>query len=362
MTKPGMLITGAAGYLGRRLVTAFQPHYEIFAVDRRPPQASGAPEGPGIHWFQVDIGYPERLQEVFNRIREVSRVELLLHLAGYYDFSGDDHPEYRRSNVEGMRNVLELASLFPLKKLIFTSSVAACPFPEPGQTINEDTSPTAPPPYSQSKRAGEEMLYRYRDRLPAVIVRLAAIYTDWCEYEPLENFLATWFSGGLMARVMGGQGNWAIPYMHREDLAAFFLKVAAIADVLEPLEVLQGSPNGCTTALELYREATRSYYGAPRAAIHVPKPVARLGIKMREQLGRMNGHMPFERSWMGDYIDLRLNVDASRTHRRLDWTPNPDLHILQRIPIMVENMHRHPAEWRQRHLQRKSSQILPQTS
>ncbi len=352
MAKPGMIITGAAGFLGSHLVKEFQPEYDIFAIDRQLPPDSDLSEGAGIEWFQVDISHIDALNEVFLSIRQKSEVGLLLHLAGYYDFTGEDHPDYRQSNVEGMRNVLELATLFDLKKLIFTSSVAACPFPPSGQTVNEETPPAAPPPYSQSKRTGEEMLRDYQDQIPSTIVRLAAIFTDWCEYEPLDNFLKTWFFGGLTARILGGQGQWAIPYIHMEDMVAFFRRVVERADQLEPLTVLQASPNGATTQLELYREATRSYYGRPRAAVHMPKPVAQVGIRFREMLGRMTGQMPFERSWMGDYIDLQLKVDASKTHHCLDWTPSPELDILERMSTMVQNLRQHPEEWARRRQRR----------
>ncbi len=355
--KPGMIITGAVGLLGSHLVGAFQPEYEIFAIDRRPPGAGNAPEGPNIHWLQVDICNFDVLRQVFDVIQRKKNCEILLHLAGYYDFTGEDHPEYQRSNVEGMRNVLELATQLPLKRLIFTSSAAACPFPKPGQTITEDTPPTAPPPYSRSKRAGEEMLREYRNRIPSTIVRLAAIFSDWCDYEPLTHFLHTWFSGGWNARIMGGRGEWAIPYMHIQDLIAFFRKVIEISPGMESAVVLQGSPNGSTTTLDLYREATRSYYGSPRFAIHVPKPLAWMGIIMRERMGRITGQMPFERPWMGEYIDLRLDVDASRTHRLLDWTPTPELDILKRMPVIVHNLRYNPEEWELRSRRRQMRQL-----
>ncbi|NJN94188.1 MAG: NAD(P)-dependent oxidoreductase, partial [Anaerolineales bacterium] len=235
------------------------------------------------------------------------------------------------------------------EKVFFTSSIAACPFPKPGEAITEATPPTAPPPYSQSKRVGEEMLREYRDQIPACIVRLAAIFSDWCEYEPLDNFLRTWCSNRWNARILGGKGLWAIPYLHARDLLVFYLRVIEKYREWEPLEVLQGSPNGAVTHLSLYQETMRSYYGAPRPPICMPKPLARVGIAMREALGRMTGHMPFERSWMGEYIDLSLNVDASHTHRRLGWTPNPELEILKRIPFMIQNMLHHSDEWRERH-------------
>jgi len=117
------------------------------------------------------------------------------------------------------------------------------------------------------------------------------------------------------------------------------------ADELEPAEVLQASSDGSTTHLELYRAATRSFFGSPRFAIHVPKILARPGIMMREELGRISGNMPFERAWMADYIDLQLNVDASRTRRRLDWATNQDLDILKHVPCMIQNMKEHPEQW-----------------
>lgn len=358
MSKPGMVITGAAGYVGRQMVAAFQPTHELYCIDRLAPEATAAPEGHSIHWFRADIRQRQALADVFTEIRTQSAVEIVLHLAGYYDFTGDDHPEYHSSNVEGMRNVLEQAELLPLKKLIFTSSVAACPFPLPGQAVNEQTPPTGTEPYSRSKRAGEELLQAYGDRVPAVIVRLAAVITDWCEYDPLTNFIETWLHGSWNARVLGGHGGWGIPYIHMLDLAAFFQRVVAMADVLTPLEILQGSPAGAVTERQLFEAATAAYFGHRRWAVGMPKPLARVGIKMREGLGRVTGHMPFERSWMGRYIDQSLTTDASYTHNRLGWSPRPELHILQRVPIMVDNLRQHPQEWRLRQERRKSTRSV----
>ncbi|MCB0169600.1 MAG: NAD(P)-dependent oxidoreductase [Anaerolineae bacterium] len=358
MTKPGMIITGATGFLGGRLIRYLSNQYTIFALARRSPQEVGGLEGPDIHWFQVDIGHFDPLREVFYHIREMGGAELVLHMAGYYDFTGEEHPEYTRTNVLGTRNVLELSVPLQLKKFIFTSSVAACPFPPPGEAITEATPPTAPPPYSRSKRKGEEMLALFKDELPSCILRLAAIFSNWCEYEPMHNFLATWFSGDWNARILGGRGQWAIPYLHVRDLLTFYLRVVEKADELKPLEVLQASPNGCTTHLQLFREATGSYYNEDRSPIYVPKPLARMGIVMREVLGRLTGTMPFERSWMGEYIDLKLNIDAARTHRRLAWEPHPELDILNCIPVMVHNMRSNPEEWQKRYeLSRKGKKV-----
>ena len=358
MDKPGMIITGATGFLGGRLIRQCCQTHRVICVARRPPPIDSVPEGADFECHTVDIGDFERLREIFYWIREAGDVEMLLHLAGYYDFTGDDHPEYLHTNVIGTRNVLELSVPLGLRRLFFVSSIAACPFPKPGQAITEDTPPTAPPPYSRSKRLGEELLRVYADRIPSCILRLAAIFSNWCEYEPLFNFIETWFSGRWNARVLGGRGQWAIPYLHVRDLVPFLLRVIEMADELRPLEVLQASPNGCTTHLSLFQEATRCHYGASLNPIYVPKPLARAGIRAREVWGRLTGNMPFERSWMGEYIDLQLNVDATRTHQRLGWTPRPELDILNCIPAMIQNRAEDPVQWQLRFEQSKKGGFL----
>ncbi len=352
MTKPGMIITGGTGFLGARLVNHCCHDRTIFVIARHAEQAhlrNGMNHGPNIHYFNTDIGDFETLREVFHRIQELGGADILLHLAGFYDFTGDEHPEYTHTNIIGTRNVLELAEPLRLKKLFFTSSIAACPFPPAGGAVTEETPPTAPPPYSRSKRAGEELLAEYRDRVPSVILRLAAIFSEWCEYEPLYNFLETWFSNSYDARILGGWGRWAIPYLHVRDLVSFFLTVVEKSDELQSLEVLQASPNGCTSQRELFEQATLHQFGKPRRWLYVPKPLARMGIYMRLALGRAIGVLPFERPWMGEYIDEQLNVDASRTHERLAWRPSRELEILNCIPTMVYNRRSHPDEWRQRY-------------
>ncbi len=352
MSKPGLIITGATGFLGSRLVKQLINNFQIFAISLHPPRDI-ALKGQNIKCFQVHVGDIEPLGEVFNHIREKGGADLLLHLAAHYDFTGHDHPEYMKTNIMGTRNLLELSTLLKLKKFIFTSSVAACPFPEPGKTITEETPSTAPITYARSKHMGENMMREYQDRIPSCILRLTAIFSDWCEYEPLNEFFQTWCSNRWNARIQGGKGESAIPYLHIRDLVQFYLRVIEKIDRLKPLEVLQASPNGSTTHLELYREATRFFFGDSRSSIHVPKPLARSGIILRERLGRLLGNIPFERSWMADYIDLRLDIDASKTHRLLDWTPSENLQILKRIPNMIYNMKHYPEKWEQQRRQNR---------
>ncbi len=344
--EPWMVITGATGFLGSQLVRQLRKEYRIVALGRRDPVAVGAPVGPGIEWFRVDIADFESLRRVFERIRELGGAHLLLHMAAYYDFTGDDNPEYQRTNVVGTENLIRLAEPLKLRRFIFASSIAACPFPEPGGAVTEATPPSAPVPYARSKQTGEDLMERYRDSVPSCIVRPAAVFSEWCEYEPLDAFLRTWCSHRPQARILAGRGRSAIPYLHVLDLLSFFLRVVEKCDELEPAEVLLASPDTATSHLDLFRTATRKWFGGGRLPIHIAPRLAAIGIRLREILGRTTRRMPFERSWMVDYIDRQLTVDASRTRRRIDWAPNPDLGVLTTLDAMVRNLRKDRRAWR----------------
>ena len=356
MPEPWMIITGATGFLGGQLVRQLRKEYRIVALGRRDPVEVGAPVGPGIEWFRVDIADFEPLRQVFERIRELGGARLLLHMAAYYDFTGEDNPEYQRTNVLGTDNLIKLAAPLKLRRFIFASSAAACPFPEPGRVVTEATPPAAPVPYARSKQIGEELIVRYRDTIPSCIVRPTAIFSEWCEYEPLDAFLRTWCSRRWHARIIGGRGTSAIPYLHVRDLLSFFLRVVEKCDELEPAEVLMASPDGATCQIDLFRVATRCWFGDAREPLNLAPRFAAVGIRLREWLGRLTGFMPFERSWMVDYIDRQLVVDASRTRRRIDWAPNPNLDVLASLEEMVRNLRADHREWRRRNRRRGGQQ------
>jgi nucleoside-diphosphate-sugar epimerase len=343
-----MVITGATGFIGGQLVRQLRKEYRVYALGRRSPRDAGGVEGPGIRWFQVDIGNLDRLREVFRQIQDEGGAHQLLHMAAYYDFTGEESPEYERTNVLGTRNVLELSEPLKLRQFIFASSVAACTFPGKDEWIDEATPPSSPFAYARSKMAGETMMREASARVPTRIVRVGAAFSDWCEYEPLEEFLKTWTSNEWNARVLGGRGDSSVPYLHVDDLLSFFLRVVEKVDQLDPAEVLIASPEGATSHAELYREVTRCAFGRERTAVRVPRLLAGPGIALREWWGRRRGHLPFERSWMADYIDLQLRVKNAVTRRRLDWAPNPALHVLARAGVLVTNMRDHPDEWKLR--------------
>ncbi len=345
MSAPRLVVTGASGFVGRHLLEALKEDYRIVGIARRSQARSGAPVHPNIQWHQVDIGDREALQPVFEEIRRSGGADLLLHLAAHYDFTGEEHPEYWRTNVLGLRNVLELSKGLGLKRFLFSSSEAACAFPRPGQALTETSAPDGEHVYARTKAIGEHMLAEYAGHFPSTIARFAALFSDWCEYPPLFMFLETWLAEAWNSRILGGRGRSAIPYLHIDDLVLFFLALLDRLPQLEPGAVLQASPDGAVSHAQLFEEATLVDKGRRARALHVPRLLCAPGMWGLDVAGRLIGRRPFERPWMARYVDQEMTVDASRTRARLGWEPRPRLLVLRRLPFLLENRRLDALEW-----------------
>ena len=345
MSLPGIVVTGASGFVGRHFVGATADKYRLFCLARRSQREAGIPHNDNIRWIQVDVGKWETLREVVGFVKDNGGADYVLHLAAYYDFGNADNPEYERTNIRGTRNVLKLAQQIGTRRFLFASSLAACEFPRRGEAVDEDSAPDAMFPYARSKRAGEKMMKEYSEWFPCTIFRMAAVFSDWCEYPILYRFLNAWLSRDWNARILGGKGESAVTYIHVQDLIKLYLRVIEKSDSLPRLCTYIASPNGSMSHVELFKTATRYFYGQDIKPIRMPKLLAIPGVALRQFLGHITGHDSFERLWMTKYIDRKLMVDASRTHEELAWKPTPRYEVLRRLLFVIEKMKNHPDAW-----------------
>ncbi len=348
MPRPALIVTGASGFVGRHLLEELKEDYRIFGIARRSQRECGAPVHSNIAWMQVDIGDKEGLARTFREIVSAGGATILVHLAGYYDFAGENRPEYTRTNIEGTRNVLQEASQLRLSRFVFASSVAACDFPRPEGPITEATPPDGRHIYAWSKREGEKILKAEYHSLPSCIVRFGAVYSDWCEYPPLYVFLNTWLGSSWKSRILAGRGRSAIPYIHVRDAVAFLRRLLRMHERLESGETVVACTRGCTSHRKLFDLATRTYLGVQKRPVLLSAPVCGLGMLGMTGVGRVTGRMPFERPWMYRYIDRQMEVDASHTFSRLEWSPSSRYQIERRLPFLIERLKSEPVEWHAR--------------
>ncbi|MDP4282357.1 MAG: NADH-dependent [FeFe] hydrogenase, group A6 [Bacteroidota bacterium] len=343
---PSIVITGASGFVGRHFMDFVKDHFTVFAIARRSASEAGIHFHPNVHWIQWDIANASRIPEIVDMIEKNGGADFILHLAAFYDFDYTDNTAYQRTNIDGTRNVVELARQLNIKRFIFASSLAACNFPKPGEVVTENTPPDADYAYARTKKFGEEFLKEHSKIFPCTILRFAAVFSDWCEYPPLYKFLETWLSKGYDHRMLGGKGESAVSYIHINDLTKLILLIIQKSHLLPDYAVYAASPDGSTSHRELFDIATRDFLGITVKPVFIPKILAYPGIFFRILMGNLHITKPtFERYWMLKYLDLKLNVDASFTRNFLSWVPSPRYHVTRRLLFLLARMKSNPLEW-----------------
>lgn len=345
---PSIVITGASGFIGRFLLDSVKNEFTVFAIARRSRKESNIPFHKNIHWIQCDIADVDTLDYVAKYISNLGGADFVVHLAAFYDFTYEENDEYQRTNVEGTLNILNFAKDVKVTRFIFASSLAACDFSRTNEKITESFPADADFAYARSKKKGEELVNSYSKYFSCSIVRLAAVYSDWCEFVPLYKLLSTWLSQEFDSRILAGKGESALPYIHVYDVVSLFRKIIKNNAIADPLCTYNASPDGAVSHQELFQIATLYFFGRKTEPIFIPKLLIYPGLIFKKLLHclRMTGSEPFEKFWMIKYIDRKLLIDSSFTRDALNWEPTSRYNITRRLLFILEKIKSHPDEWR----------------
>ncbi len=351
---PVIVLTGASGFVGRYFIEAYQDDYYIYALARRSQKAADIPFHKNIHWLRVDISHEKEIKRILNEIARNGGADFFLHFAGFFDFHRQYDPEYQKTNVDGTRYILEAVADLHLKRFIFTSSLAVFDVFKSDEIYNELSTPNATFPYAWSKREGEKIIKKHSSYFPCTVLRLAAIFSDWCEHRPLYSMLCTWLSNRWDQRFLAGKGKTAIPYLHINDLLRLLCCVIKQTDELPRCHILHATPGKCTSHKELFQLAYAYNFFHSAKPVFIPKWIATCAIALRNIIGWPLNKQPFERLWMMKYIDHELNVDSAYTRNFMKWGLIERNTINRRIPFMISKMKSNPFEWHYRNKMRPS--------
>jgi dihydroflavonol-4-reductase len=167
-----LLLTGASGFIGshvaRELLAA---GYEVRALIRPAPSDQQPRRNLLDERLQVA---PGDLRDKDSLRSALEGCEMLIHVAADYRLWAPDTKALFATNVVGTRNLLQEALRQGLRRVVYTSSVAACGLPANGAPGTEET-PINPEhiagAYKRSKyHAEREALNMVREGLPLVIV------------------------------------------------------------------------------------------------------------------------------------------------------------------------------------------------
>lgn len=166
-----VLITGATGFIGSHVADLLlERGYDVRALARKSSNLQWL-KGKKIEITDGSIDNPLSLEKA------MSDVEMVFHVAGLT--SARNAEEFMRGNRDGTRNMLEAALKFApnLKRFLHVSSLTAVrPSVSPDKPVDEFT-PSAPiTSYGVSKKAAEDEVNSFANKLPITIVRPPAVY------------------------------------------------------------------------------------------------------------------------------------------------------------------------------------------
>jgi len=153
MTK--VLVTGAAGVLGRELVPLIERDggFALRLTDAVPLETSH-------EFFRADLARWEEAERLCDGVDEV------VHIAAIHPWKPYTPAQYIDCNIKATWNVLQAAANAGVQRVIYTSSVAAMGYkPEfPGQLPFDESKPCRPAEdlYGISKHVGEQFCEMFR--------------------------------------------------------------------------------------------------------------------------------------------------------------------------------------------------------
>ena len=217
-------------------------------------------------------------------IRLLGGAETVVHLAAHYDFTGEEHPEYQRTNVEGLRNTLDLSRRAGREAVRLLELRRG--LPAPGARVGPHGG-RARPTVTTSTRApraiGEAMVEGVRGCLPA---RRSSASRRSSPTGASTRPSSCSSRRGSRRRGTGTSSAAAASRRSPTSTSRTSSRRSASSSTrrpgeLAPGEVLIASPDGSTSHRELFEEATRDLEGEPRRPILMPRLLCGPGMWAR---------------------------------------------------------------------------------
>ncbi|MFP4098412.1 MAG: vitamin K epoxide reductase family protein [Alphaproteobacteria bacterium] len=346
--KPIILITGAAGNIGTALAKDLKTDYTVIGLDVKTDKVCDKS-------VIFDITSRDSIDFALKQISKEygKKIHAVIHLAAYFDFSGEDSPLYKKINEEGTTNLLIALQDFNVERFIYSSTMLVNEPGVPGQRIDEETFVKPGWAYPASKARTEEIIQEHHGDIPYTILRLAGLYDEETAVPTLSHQIARIYEKDFKSYLYAGRPGAGQAFIHRDDLVASVCKTVERAKTLPNDNIiLIGEPD--TESYEaLQNRIGELIHGAEEwTTITFPKAIAKPGawaeIKAEEMIPDAldEGQKPFIRPFMIDLASDHYELDISKAKELLDWQPQHS--IYDSLPALIDNLKKDPAAWYRR--------------
>lgn len=167
---PRTLVTGATGFIGKRLVRRLVDRGDQVHCLVRASSRTDALRRLGVQFRPGSLTDPSSLEAA---LRE-SRPDVVYHLAGLTH--AVRAADFMAANADGTANLIGAAAREGGPVLVLTSSLAAAGPTTPDAPHDESTRPKPISQYGRSKLAAEQAARRLADKTPISIVRPPVVF------------------------------------------------------------------------------------------------------------------------------------------------------------------------------------------
>ncbi|WP_227420599.1 NAD-dependent epimerase/dehydratase family protein [Roseitranquillus sediminis] len=345
MEKPVVLITGADGEIGSQLTRRLAERYEVIGLSLDNEKGLD-------HIIECDLSDDPSVELAMRKIRERAgdRLASVVHLAAYFDFTGEESPLYEEVNEEGTRRLLRALQDFEVEQFVYASTMLVHQPAAPGERIDEDAPLDPGWAYPKSKAATEQVIRDEANGIPYVLLRLAGLYDDRTAVPTLSHQIARIWERHIKSHVYAGDAQAGQAFIHLEDMLDLFERTIDQRDKLGAETVLLAGEPDTMSYEALQDELGRLIHNEDHwRTVTVPKPLARFGAWLETKSEPVvpdaldQGQKPFIRPFMIDLSSDHYALDISRAREALDWEPTH--RIAEGLKPLVRALKDDPLGW-----------------
>ena len=309
-TRPAeVLVTGAAGFLARRLVKALlDVGRPVRALVRHP--SAVLPHHPLLRIVYGDLGQPEIIDAA------MQGVETVFHVGAA---TGGGQEDYQCGTIWGTQNVVDAGLRHKVKKVVYVSSLSILDYVRLKDRARVDeNSPLEQFPdrrglYAETKLQAERIILEGVARgLNAVILRPGQIFGPGAE------LVAPYGSFSIGKRwVVLGRGRMELPLVYVDDVVDALMRAAdsqtaagEIVQIVDDQKITQRQYiNVCLQKIP------------DLSTIFIPMPALYCAAAALEVLGRVLGRRVPLTIYRLRSLKGHLQFDCAAAHRQLGWKP-----------------------------------------
>ena len=341
--KKVIIVTGSCGRIGKGVVKELGERYRMVGFELLQAFYASANE----ELVPVDISSDESVHQAFTHIRNFygDEISSVIHLAAYYSFNDAHSDKYDKITVQGTRRLLEALQGFKVEQFIFSSTMLVHKPCEPNESINEQWPVVPSWAYPESKVKTEKIIHEKRGNIPTVILRIAGVYTDYCDSIPISNQIQRIYEKQITSRFFPGDISHGSSFLHMDDMVSCICACVEKRHELPQELVLEVGEPKTMSYDQLQRKISSLLFGKEFSTVRIPKCLAIIGAWMQSHIPFMPA--PFIKPWMIPLADDNYTLDITRAKSLLGWEPKN--YIEDVLPTMIEHLQANPVEWYKHH-------------